>query len=90
MNRRQKSWLMALMYLDTINLSSVEAMFPGDDAEEIVDWFRAEGSVRDKRSSAYVVTPIVREMLLGFDLNRRGKPKVTESKLLAEKAMKHA
>lgn len=90
MNSRQKSWLMALMYLDTINLSTVEAMFPGDDAEEIVDWFRAEGSVRDKRSSAYVVTPIVREMLLGFDLNRRGKPKVTESKILAEKAMKHA
>lgn len=90
MTKPQKRWLMATIYLDAVNQGTVEVMLPDEDPELVVDWFRSEGSVRDKSASEFVAAPVVREMLLKHDRNVRGAKRVKVSEDLAELAMKHA
>ncbi len=57
---QQKQWIKALAFLDNINVDTIPFMLPGDNVEEVWNWFSREKSIRDPDSEAPVINKFVR------------------------------
>jgi hypothetical protein len=66
MSAREREWLSRVCYLDRVNIDSLKPLFPGEDVEEIQDWFEREASIRDPASAVFRVRPLIREKVLRY------------------------
>lgn len=84
MSEQQKYWLPFTLFLDEVNVRTLEAMI-GDEQEavEAFHWFECEGSVRDTSAPVFRVREYLRSRLVDYlrisnpslceDLERRAK-----------------
>lgn len=66
MTSRQRGWLDQLVHMQTINLSTLKAVFDTNEAEEVMSWFENEASVRDPKTSSYTVREYTRSRILEY------------------------
>lgn len=59
-NKTQKKWMFPICFLDNINLDTLELMFPKENTEKILEWFKRESSIRSPTSEKWTVLPIIR------------------------------
>jgi len=60
MTQEQKSWVLALAFLDEINEHSVRCMLPDTDPANVVEWFKREASIRSPDTAKWTMLPIIR------------------------------
>ena len=67
MSDRQKDWLRHALFLDEVNVRTMQAMI-GDEEQgaEAFNWFQREGSVRDTSTSAFRVHEYLRSRLIDY------------------------
>lgn len=64
---KQKDWLEKIIFLDEVNILSVEKTgFSEDEAKEINIWFQNEASLRDTQSLKFRFRPFVRSRILEY------------------------
>ena len=67
MDDREKHWLRHALFLDEVNIRTMQAMI-GDEkqGEEAFDWFKREASVRDTSAPVFRVREYVRSRLIDY------------------------
>ncbi|WP_146010664.1 hypothetical protein [Halomonas heilongjiangensis] len=84
MNDQQKKWLQHILFLDEINIRTLQRMLDDEhEAFEVFNWFQHEGSIRDTSGSAFRVREYLRSRLIDYmqisdpdrcdQLQRKGK-----------------
>jgi hypothetical protein len=62
----QRKWLVALCFLDRVNLETIAEILPGEEADRILDWFKGESSVRSPTATRWEVLPIIRSRICAY------------------------
>jgi hypothetical protein len=66
MTSRERDWFVRACYLDNVNIDTLSALFPGEDLEQIQDWFEREASIRDPSASVFRVRPLIQDKVLRY------------------------
>ncbi len=67
MTARQKMWLQRIIFIDTVNISSLSHVFETqEEVEAAFEWFKNEGSVRDPSGTEFKVRAYLRSRLLDY------------------------
>jgi len=69
MNDDQKAWLRALSFLQTVDREAIQAVLPSEDADHVLEWFKAEASIRDPNAGKWSVLPIIRSRIQEYVRN---------------------
>ena len=67
MSDRQKGWLQHALFLDEVNVRTMQAMI-GDEEQgaEAFNWFQSDGSVRDTAAATFRVREYLRSRLIDY------------------------
>ena len=67
MNDQQKKWLQHILFLDEINIRTLQNMLDNErEASEVFNWFQHEGSIRDTSGTAFRVREYLRSRLVDY------------------------
>jgi hypothetical protein len=66
LTERQREWFVRVCYLDAVNVDTLTPLFPGENVDEIQDWFEREASIRDPAAPVFRVRPLIREKVLRY------------------------
>ncbi|RZG86454.1 ATP-binding protein [Acinetobacter venetianus] len=69
LDSNQKKWLEKIVFLDVINIQTIEGMgFNADVVHEVFDWFSKEGSLRNTEddAGAFEFIPFIRSHILSY------------------------
>lgn len=67
MNEQQKNWLQHIIFLDEINIRTLQKMLDDEyEAAEVFNWFQHEGSIRDTSSATFRVREYLRSRLIDY------------------------
>lgn len=67
MNDQQKNWLQHILFLDEINIRTLEKVLDNErEASEVFNWFQHEGSIRDTSGTAFRVREYLRSRLIDY------------------------
>jgi hypothetical protein len=62
----EREWFFKLVYVDPVNLDTLAAFFPPEEATLVQEWFEREASIRDPAGTAFRVRPLVRDKVLRY------------------------
>jgi hypothetical protein len=63
MSREQKTWALALAFLEDVNADTVRRMLPDSEPMEVVEWFKQEASLRSPETEKWSMLPLIRSRL---------------------------
>jgi hypothetical protein len=63
MSQEQKTWALALAFLDDVNTDTVRCMLPDSGPMEVMEWFKQEASIRSPETGKWRMLPIIRSRL---------------------------
>lgn len=67
MNEQQKNWLKHVLFLNEINIYTLQKMFENkNEASAVFEWFQQEGSIRDTYGSVFRVREYLRSRLIDY------------------------
>ena len=67
MNEQQKNWLKHVLFLNEINIYTLQKMFENkNEASAVFEWFQKEGSIRDTYGSVFRVREYLRSRLIDY------------------------
>lgn len=63
MSREQKTWALALAFLEDVNADTVRCMLPDSEPMEVVEWFKQEASLRSPETEKWRMLPLISSRL---------------------------
>lgn len=67
MNDQQRKWLQHILFLDEINIRTLQKMLDNErEASDVFNWFQHEGSIRDTSGTAFRVREYLRSRLIDY------------------------
>lgn len=67
MNEQQKCWLKHVLFLNEINVKTLQRMFENkNEANAVFEWFKQEGSIRDTYGTVFRVREYLRSRLIDY------------------------
>lgn len=66
MTKQQKEWLQQIIFMSEINIRTLKRFFSNEEAEEVFQWFKNEGSIRDTTGTTFCVREYLRSRLLDY------------------------
>ena len=67
MSDREKGWLQHALFLDEVNVGTMQAMLgKEDEGAEAFNWFQGDGSVRDTSAPVFHVREYLRSRLIDY------------------------
>ena len=66
MTPRQRKWLVPLCFLEHVNEETIRVILPDDDPTAVLEWFKAEPSVRSPSASRWEILPIIRSKITAY------------------------
>jgi hypothetical protein len=63
MTQEQRSWAVALSFLEEVNTDTVKCILPESDPAEVVQWFKQESSIRSPDAKKWKMLPLIRSRI---------------------------